>query len=115
MDQTYYGTAKDIIPSRNHGLKADFNSPSVTTADAPSLIRDAVTRLEEQVARLHGVLSAMETRLDTVLQPVPPSVTATANTMQSGSSHLHSRLVSLGNDLDGVTDYVVSVIRRVEI
>lgn len=54
------------------------------TTESASGIRDAICHAEEITAQLHGVISHLESRLDTALTPIPPTpATAAAQNAQT--------------------------------
>lgn len=91
-----------------------------TPVEAPvnSQIREGVGYLEKQIAETHAVISALESRLETVLTPVPPQVTGNGGEKTGPGipkSDLFIRLKSLSHGLQEVQDRMHRLLGRIEV
>lgn len=84
--------------------------------ESPSKIRDAVGSFEQLAGDLHKVLSRLESRLDTVLTPVPPpGQTATPESLTPIASSLLARLYGANDTLSVAIQRVADLQQRVEV
>lgn len=111
------------------GIASPYANNSVRDAgcydeapDAPSntRIRDRVTSLEIQMSDLHGLISSLERRLDTVVTPVPPSVASVGGVkadpiIGSPNSHLFDRLETLSRGVTEAQGRLSSLLSRIEV
>lgn len=90
--------AKDIEPTNNQ-------------------IREGVGYLERQIAETHAVISALESRLETVLTPVAPQPPGTGEKTGPGTptSELFIRLKSVSHGLQDVQDRMHRLLSRIEV
>lgn len=100
-------------PSSRLGRDSD-----VVPTPTNSRIRDGVTYLEGQLTELHGIISSLEARLDTVLAPTPPQP-ASVNQQKEGTgppfSHMFDRLNSLSIATTDAHFRLRDILSRIEI
>lgn len=100
------------------------NPVTITTAqqgmppESESKIRNVVGMTEELLQTLHASISHLESRLDTILTPIPPSPAAAGAGAQKNEpmiSHVLSRAVSVTQSLQDAISRVQSLRDRVEV
>lgn len=93
-------------------------APPATEAESTSRIRDGVSQSEQLLTAVHEIISMLEKRLDTVLQPVPPQPASNAGqAARTGpvASHLYGRLVILNEGYEHAVARLRDLIRRVDV
>lgn len=87
--------------------------------ESASRIRDGITQAEQVLSNVHEAISAMEKRLDTVLTPAPPQLTANAATTAGRAgpvlSHLGGRVSILNEGFDHAVARLRDLTRRLDV
>lgn len=84
---------------------------------SPSRIRDGITHSEEVLSAVHDAIAALEGRLETVLQPQPPSTVGNAAGKQAGppASHVMGRIAILNDGFEAAVARLRDLARRIEV
>lgn len=104
-------------PTTTSGSLGNYASPQATEAVSPSRIRDGITHSEESLSAIHEAISSLEARLETVLQPQPPSTVANAGAKPVGppASHVMGRVLILNEGFELAAARLRELARRVEV
>jgi hypothetical protein len=112
------GSALGAVGNYNKAM-ANTNlrgATETTPSESASQIRDAIGTTEQIATDLHEALSHLESRLDTVLCPVPPTGADASKSMpEPVRSHLLGRVLSVNGSLSAAIDRVRHLRSRVEV
>lgn len=111
------------MPGDRLSGKYDASQTPIGTGfdESPSEIRDGLTRVEQNLAEIHAVISFLEARLGTVLRPQPPaSPNVSGGGVPSQSqgppiSHVQERVRSLSTECTSVFARLRELAARVEV
>lgn len=84
---------------------------------SPSRIRDGIGRTEDALSLVQGAITALESRLETVLSPQPPSPVGSAQvkTPAPQNSHVMGRIDILNEGFENAAVRLRDLARRVEV
>jgi len=90
---------------------------SVPEPVSASRIRDGITAIEETLSALHDAIGSLESRLETVLQPQPPSTAANASIRPASvpQSHVMGRVSILQEGFEAAINRVRDIAIRIEV
>lgn len=101
------------------GSLGQYNPPATPVEPTNSRIRDGISQTEQLVSELHASIASLESRLDTVLTPAPPTTpapnAAQNGKMASGSSHVDGRLEILNEAMMQAISRLTILRQRVEV
>lgn len=101
------------------GYNTSTGYASVAPQDviSPSRIRDGITHSEEALSSVHDAIGVLEARLETVLQPQPPSTVANAGAKPVGppASHVMGRVLILNEGYELAAARLRDLARRIEV
>lgn len=92
-----------------------YNQSNPQPPESPSLIRDVLSEIEHQANALHESISALESRLDVVLGPVPPSPALPSKGDAIAGAHLLGRLRVQVNVMSEALNRLTALRQRIEI
>lgn len=119
MDNRSYGAMQSINgPSLGGGLNTAMQSARTDTPpESESKIRNVVGMTEELLQTMHASISHLESRLDTVLTPIPPqpATSVDAKNIRQPLSHLCERTASVNLSMSEAITRLQSLRDRIEV
>ncbi len=112
-DRASAGNAVSDYRSRQHA-----ETTAAPPDQSPSQIRDRMTEAEDRLSDLHAAISHLESRLDTILTPQPPSINggvAQGKPPQAPASHLLDRAKTIYLGIAEASDRLRQLMSRVEL